>query len=64
MVFRVWSADGKRVVEVIRETVRPVALFDDLVSSVPSPRPACDEGTADALPSPSVAVPNPLKGAA
>lgn len=29
MSFQAWSADGKRVVIVERETVKPDALFDD-----------------------------------
>lgn len=64
VVYRVWSSDGKRVVKVNRDTVRPSALFDDLVSSATLPTRA-DEGTADALsPTRSEAVPTTLKGVA
>ena len=37
MSFQAWSSDGKRVVIVGRETVKPDALLDDLNINPPRP---------------------------
>ena len=44
MGLRVWSSDGKRVVEIGRYTVAPNVLYDDLLNTSPVSSQAGDVG--------------------